>query len=234
MKNIRSIALFNLLAIIIYTFYCLIQKSATPFIIDSDIFHFFNKLIGKHPLFARFVAIVNNRLFDIISFLVMGGLYYYYFRPQPVAKKREMIVLGIMMLLTAVLIKQCGKFMMINHVSPSLFFWDSSYHINDITSISTKDRSGDSFPSDHGSFLMIFAAYLWRYFGKKTLLITIPIVIIFSLPRIMIGAHWFSDIYIGSLSLCCLVLSWLLLTPTINFCVQKLTPFIPNYFFIKS
>lgn len=82
--------------------------------------------------------------------------------------------------------------------------------------------SGDSFPGDHGLMLMIYAGFMLRYFGKKAFVVSCIILIIFMLPRIMAGAHWFTDIAVGSLSISLVGLSWVLLTSVSDKCIDFL------------
>ena len=44
------------------------------FPLDSGLFHFFNQALVKSDAFLWLVAITNNRAFDGISLLAMGGL----------------------------------------------------------------------------------------------------------------------------------------------------------------
>ena len=92
----------------------------------------------------------------------------------------------------------------------------------------TKDYSGDSFPGDHGLMLMIYAGFMLRYFGKKAFAVSCIILIIFMLPRIMAGAHWFTDIVVGSLSISLVGLSWVLLTPVNDKCIDFLNKIFPD------
>lgn len=92
----------------------------------------------------------------------------------------------------------------------------------------TKDYSGDSFPGDHGLMLMIYAGFMLRYFGKKAFAVSCIILIIFMLPRIMAGAHWFTDIVVGSLSISLVGLSWVLLTPVSDKCIDFLNKIFPD------
>lgn len=39
-----------------------------------------------------------------------------------------------------------------------------------------------------------------RYFGKTAGIIALIIFVVFAFPRVMIGAHWFTDIVVGSLT----------------------------------
>lgn len=70
--------------------------------------------------------------------------------------------------------------------------------------------------------LMIYAGFMLRYFGKKAFVVSCIILIIFMLPRIMAGAHWFTDIAVGSLSISLVGLSWVLLTSVSDKCIDFL------------
>jgi membrane-associated phospholipid phosphatase len=100
------------------------------------------------------------------------------------------------------------------------------HRVSELTGIPAKDASKDSFPGDHGMMLIIFACFIWRYFGFSRFLIATAIVVIFSLPRIMAGAHWFTDVAVGSMSVVLVGLSWWLLTPAsdvlVNWFYRKL------------
>ena len=67
-----------------------------------------------------------------------------------------------------------------------------------------------------------------RYFGKKAFAVSCIILIIFMLPRIMAGAHWFTDIVVGSLSISLVGLSWVLLTPVSDKCIDFLNKIFPD------
>lgn len=232
-KNIKNIALLMVFACLLLLSGYLTEKQGFWFNIDRAVFYFFNDLMAENSSFLTFVAIINNRLFDVVSFITMGLVYFAYFYPQSPENKRRMIGIGITMLLTAVVMKQLGRVLPIDHPSPTRYFSDA-FLASEHVSFSTKDNSSDSFPSDHGMFLMVFAAYMLRYFGRSTLKFTLPIVILFSLPRIMIGAHWLTDIYVGSLFMVCFVLSIFLMTRLSDICVDKITSWLPKTLSSKS
>lgn len=198
--------------------------------VDKAVFFFFNDRLVPGSTFLTIVAYVNMRAFDIVAFISMGALYFYFFRQMDNAGKRKMIGLGLSMLLIAVFIKQCGNLLPITHKSPSLFFKNVN-RLTQLTDIVTKDASRNSFPGDHGMMLMIFAAYIARYFGRRAFFAAAVIVVVFAMPRIASGAHWFSDIYMGSLAIVCLTLSWVLLTPVSDKFAGFLERFIPAWIF---
>lgn len=194
---------------------------------DHAVFRFFNTpLAGNHSL-AVFIAVINNRAFDLAALLLMGLIYYAAFRRQDSDGKRRLVMAGVVMVISAVLINQAGQAIPFNRLSPTLAL-DSVHRISDITGIFTKDASKSSFPGDHGLMLIIFAAFVWRYAGFRYFAAAVLLTIIFSLPRIMAGAHWFSDVMAGSLSLTLITVPWILLTPLSDHCVNFLVRHMPR------
>lgn len=184
-----------------------------------------------------FTAVVNLRAFDVIAFIAMLGIYYSYYRKSNVEGKRWLFCIGIAMLVSAVVIKQFDKLLPIDRASASIYF-DQLYHnvnwLSQLSGLAAKDKSASSFPGDHGMMLLIFSVYMWKYIGKEAFCKALAVFVIFSLPRIMGGAHWFTDVYVGSVSFVLLVLSWILLTPAADRFISWLEPKIPLRFFVRN
>jgi membrane-associated phospholipid phosphatase len=68
---------------------------------------------------------------------------------------------------------------------------------------------------------------MWRYFGKGAFAIALLIVVVFAFPRVMIGAHWFTDIAVGSLSAVLIGLPWFLLTPLSDKIISLFNYYLP-------
>ncbi|HFZ8994189.1 TPA: phosphatase PAP2 family protein [Citrobacter freundii] len=180
---------------------------------DAEIFYFFNQKLVESRAFLWLVAITNNRAFDGCSLLAMGCVMLSFWYPASSAVRRRILIIGLVMLLSAVVINQLGQALIpVKRSSPTLSF-THIHRVSDLLHIPTKDASKDSFPGDHGMMLLIFCAFMWRYFGKLAGFISLIIFVVFATPRIMIGAHWFTDIAVGSLSVTLIGLPWLLLTP---------------------
>ena len=194
--------------------------------LDRAVFFFFNERLVQGSMWLTVTAYTNLRAFDVVAFASMGLVFLHYFMGQPPEGRRRMISMGILMLISAVVIKQCGRFIPIEHPSPTLSF-DNVSRLTSLVDISTKDSSGNSFPGDHGMMLMIFTAFLGRYFGRRAFLAGTVLVFVFAMPRIASGAHWFSDVYAGSLAICSITMSWLLLTPASDKLIALITRHIP-------
>lgn len=226
-RNLPWIILFNILGIALFLSWYLPTNHGFWFPIDSSIFFFFNEHLATNRTFLYLVAYTNNRAFDAIALLSMGLLYLSFFVKRDGYGKRRMLILGVVILLTAVVLNQLGHLLPVQRASPTHFF-DNINRVGELTGINTKDSSRDSFPGDHGMMLIIFAVFMLRYFTVRSFIIALGIFVIFILPRIMIGAHWFSDIAVGSLSVVLVGLSWWLLTPASDALLNLLDRHLPG------
>lgn len=234
-KNIFYLILCNLIGIILFTSWYMTKFNGFWFEIDKTIFYYFNTPLIKNDTFMYFVAFTNIRLFDLVSLFSMVLIYYNYYRKSNVEGKRWLFCIGIAMIFSAIILKQIDNILPIERVSASIYFENLYHNVNFVSQMSnwpTKDSSTTSFPGDHGMVILIFSAYLWKYFGFKAFCKGILIFIIFSLPRIMSGAHWFTDIYIGSISFILLILSWIILLPIADIFIRWLEKKIPIHYFI--
>ncbi|MBH2773097.1 phosphatase PAP2 family protein [Serratia marcescens] len=226
-RNLPLILFFNLLGVALFLSWFLPANHGGWFTLDSAIFFFFNRHLATDPAFLHLVAITNNRAFDVISLLAMGLLYLYFYLKQDAAGRRRLVITGVVMLLTAVVLNQLGHLLPVKHPSPTLTF-DNIHRVSELTGIPTKDASGDSFPGDHGMMLIIFSCFMLRYFGRGAFAVALLITLVFSLPRVMIGAHWFTDIAVGSLSVVLIGASWVLMTPCSDWIVDRLNRLLPG------
>lgn len=76
-----------------------------------------------------------------------------------------------------------------------------------------KDSASRSFPGDHASVLLLWAAFLSFFARGWRLLLVWSLALLFMLPRLVAGAHWVSDALVGGVFLCLLGIAWSCLTP---------------------
>lgn len=225
--KLTPIVLLNLLGIGLFLSWYLPTEHGFWFPLDKSIFYSFNHEMVKSHAFAVFIAITNYRGFDVISFLAMAAYFYSFWRKEDKLGRKWMIAMGLTMLIVAVVLNQLGHLIPVSHKSPSLFFPDAE-RVGQLTGIRTKDGSADSFPGDHGMMLMIYACFMWRYFGGKAFAVALLILFVFALPRVMAGAHWFTDIAVGSLSVVLVGMSWCLLTSLSDKMIAWIAPKLPG------
>lgn len=226
-KRLLTILLLNVLGLILFFSWYLPAGHGQWFAIDKGIFYWFNDRMVTSKLLLWLVAITNFRAFDGVSLLAMGGLYLHFWRRETPQGRRRMLAIGITMLITAVGLNQLGHLIPVSHASPTKYFPDV-HHVSQLTGIPTKDSSADSFPGDHGMMLIIFACFMLRYFNRRAFALAVLIVLVFAMPRVMIGAHWFTDIAVGSLSVVLVGMSWWLMTPASDYLVNWLYRHLPG------
>lgn len=210
--RLSLILLLNVMGLALFMSWYIPANHGFWFPIDAGVFHFFNQKLAESQAFLWLVAITNNRAFDACSLLAMGCLMLSFWFKETPDGRRRIVIIGLVMLLTAIILNQAGQTLLpVKRASPTLSF-DNIYRVSDLLHISTKDASRDSFPGDHGMMLLIFAGFMLRYFGKTAGFIGLIIVVVFSFPRVMIGAHWFTDIVVGSLTVVLIGLPWCLMT----------------------
>ncbi|ENC9771471.1 phosphatase PAP2 family protein [Citrobacter koseri] len=196
--------------------------------LDAKIFHFFNQKLVESRAFLWLVAITNNRAFDGCALLAMGCLMLSFWLKETPAGRRRIIIIGLVMLLSAVVVNQLGQaFIPVKRASPTLTL-ENIHRVSDLLHIPTKDASKDSFPGDHGMMLLIFSAFMLRYFGKVAGFIALIIFVVFAFPRVMIGAHWFTDIAVGSLTTVLIGLPWLLMTSFSDRVIRFFDNYLPG------
>ena len=233
--NLKWIIICNILGVLLFGSWFITQYQGLWFEIDKAIFYTFNEQLTLSKTFMYFVAFVNLRAFDLVAFAAMLGIFYSYYCKANVEGKRWLFCVGIAMLLSAIVMKQFDRMLDIDRDSASILL-DQLYHnVNFVSELSgwpAKDSSGSSFPGDHGMMLLIFVAYMWKYIGRAAFFKALAVFVVFSFPRIMSGAHWFSDIYVGSLSFALIILSWILLSPAADICIEWLEKKIPLRYFL--
>ncbi|WP_025732314.1 phosphatase PAP2 family protein [Carnimonas nigrificans] len=183
--------------------------------LDTGLFFYFNQyLTPEHPLFVKALALTNARFFDSIIFCTMLAI----------------LVINLVKKLTvrafcywfsvALVMSACSGVAthiiheMLEYTRPSpAYLHDHVHLITALTDYNVKDAVSNSFPGDHGVHAMIFAAFMLRFASRPWAAIAIVLALLVTCPRIMVGAHAFSDVYVGSLTLVLLLTPWFLFTP---------------------
>lgn len=79
--------------------------------------------------------------------------------------------------------------------------------------LSIKDAATKCFPSDHATTALLFGALYSRFANKKLRTLAILYTAFLCMPRMILGAHWLSDILVGSASITILFVGWALFSP---------------------
>ncbi len=233
LKNFIKILVLNILGTALLLSWYLPENHGFWFAIDKDIFYFFNNLLTTNKAYMYLVAFTNLRFFDVVAFLFMLLIFYGIYRRMDAEGRRYMFCMGLTMLISAIVVKQFDNSLAVNRASPTGFFSDVN-RVSILSGWPAKDKSASSFPGDHGMMLLIFSSFMLRYFGRKPFLQSLLVFIVFSLPRIMGGAHWFTDLAVGAVSVILIVMSWILLTPFSDKIIKWLESKVPLKYFGKN
>ncbi|WP_110686481.1 phosphatase PAP2 family protein [Salinicola aestuarinus] len=208
--QVRRILFYNALALV------LILSWWLPSVLfwtrlDDDVFYFFNQFIGPvYPHWTETLALLNTRAFDKIMFGVLVVMLFVAMVRDRNGGWQKWLAIGLIMSVVGALLNELlhTHFLM---TRPSPTLWHGQVNLlSDYTALNAKTTASNSFPSDHGVMAMVFASFMLRFADRVTASLSVALTVMVTLPRIMVGAHWVSDVYFGALAIALVVLPWVL------------------------
>lgn len=164
-------------------------------------------------------AVANWRPFDLIVafllLLVVGAAVRWQFYRRPL---HALVSLLLLCAATLAMNKAWSetlitKTLQYHRGSPTCVLGDANRLNSMVGWVECKDISTHSFPGNHGFILLMVALYV-TYFGRKrTAAVAWLISCLCILPRMISGAHWFTDIAVGSASMALVTSGLLFATP---------------------
>lgn len=187
--------------------------------LDLYVFRFLNGSLDGHPNWQHFWAMANHKAADWVADLFILGFYCLAVFKNPPKKRKEKILQFLFcLLLTAITILVINRFMCrdilkLRRKSPSQVVPDALNIAQLVPWITFKANTSKSFPGDHATTALMFG-FSYAYFVRGKLGIAAIIYGAFlCLPRLIVGAHWLSDVIVGSGVIVILSLSWALCSP---------------------
>jgi len=182
--------------------------------IDNTFFFSLNGSLAEGGGWAKMWAIANHRLFDACSALTMLILYGHYALRENATHLVQRTALFMWLIIISLLVVQTGKtFLEIDRFSPSKVLQPAYLLTELFPGIDAKDKSSHSFPADHTTVLLLWTGFLWVFAGWRYGIIMAIAAIVFSLPRLVSGAHWLTDSIIGAGILVLPALAWCFFSP---------------------
>ena len=206
---------------------------------DDWLFHLLNAPLANHPIWATIWAIGNMRPVDAVIGLVMLVTIIksdFIFSGAQVRRALYafLALLLLMLLIRIALFDQVLKLLHWKRVSPSLVV-DGAVRLTTLfpnweQKWALKDSSEQCFPGDHASVLFIWTAMLLYFARGKALFFVWLLTILYALPRLIAGAHWGSDVFVGGAFLSLMAFGWGFYTPYVakaqNLLERLTTPII--------
>jgi len=220
--NLRRLALCNFLPLALLAFWLWPTGQMLCVIFDEWLFHRLNAPLASHPIWLHSWAIASLRPFDTVVGVILLALTIkgdWVFERVEV-RQAFLGFLSILLVLVCIrlLFSTLVGYMDWQHNSPSMMIKGavrmSDYFPDLENRWELKDRSTQSFPADHASVLLIWALFMTVFSRNswQTLLIW-SLTLLFMMPRLVAGANWGQDDYIGGLLLAVWVLGWGYYTP---------------------
>ncbi|MDN3505699.1 MAG: phosphatase PAP2 family protein [Simkaniaceae bacterium] len=223
--KIKLLIFWNVLGIILFT-----SLFASPIWnhIDPTLFRFFNHPLRDSQALRLFWALANHRLADWFEDLCILGFYIvaYYKAAKGFREKRaaQLIFCILFTAFTILLINRfvCRDILKLRRSSPTLVLHDSVYLSDFLSWIRVKVDSTKSFPGDHATTALMFACSYAYFVRGKLALLALLYGAFLCLPRLIVGAHWPSDLFVGSGCIVIFSLSWAFCTPLATKCVEAI------------
>lgn len=187
--------------------------------IDLAFFKLLNGTLHGPYWWKAFWALANTKWADLLEDVIIVFFFLLYIlKGNRFSRPKRISEFLFCALYIAAIIFFFNRKLLQSHVH---FYWpspsvvvDSAVHLTqEIPWLTFKDHSFKSFPGDHASTALLFAgAYSHIARGKLALFASLYALFL-CLPRLITGAHWLSDIVVGSGSVALFFLSWAFCSP---------------------
>lgn len=190
---------------------------------DFSLFHALNAPLATNEAWRNVWAVASTRPFDILVGVILLLLLirgdWIFKAGQVRAATFGMVVTMVVLMIVRTLYAKIAHHLGWQHPSISAIASDA-VRLEDFfrswqdTLFEVKDESARSFPGDHASVLLVWALFL-SLFARNAVqwLVVWALALLFMLPRLVAGAHWGQDDYIGGVQMALLALAWSCFTP---------------------
>ena len=217
--KLKRLLLLHILAALLFT--SLFWSVTKPYweIVDVAFFKMINSSLVGRPSWQLFWAMANHKLADWIEDLCVLLFFVAYVRQvKGQLRARRVFELLFLILYIAAIIYFVNQLFFrenfsISRLSPTLSVEGSIRLSQEIPWMKIKDVSSKSFPADHGTTALLFAAGFSYLAGWRLGILATLYAAFLCMPRLITGAHWLSDVLVGSGTITIIFLSWAFCTP---------------------
>ncbi|MFH1573306.1 MAG: phosphatase PAP2 family protein [Acidobacteriota bacterium] len=213
--NLSALVICQLSAILLLGSWCYGPTRALWDRLDHAVFSLLNGSLDGPEWWRTIWAVTNWRPFDLVPALITVGIFVVFI----CAGRRQHLVqraaAGLVVALFILLVRKLANLdiLEIDRKSPSRAVDSAIRLAKEFHWIGFKDSSTRSFPGDHSLFLIMLAVFFWYYGGLAFGLVYCGVTLLFSLPRMVVGAHWLTDNLVGAGFIALVSMSILLATP---------------------
>jgi membrane-associated phospholipid phosphatase len=187
--------------------------------LDTAVFKALNGTLEGNTFLQYFWGVINHKRMDLVEDVVFLLFFIWGVKeaPRGLRWKKTAEFIAVILLASSVIFFINRNLLRYNvflpRESPSLVVSPCVKITDEIPWEGLKDETIASFPGDHATTLLLFG-FLFSAFASKRLSKAAWIYILFrSLPRLVVGAHWLSDIAVGSMTIALFFAACFLYTP---------------------
>lgn len=202
--------------------------------VDLAVFKTLNSTIRDNKFTQYFWALLNHKKMDLVEDVIFLLFFIWgiFSAPKEFRWKKTAQFIFCILVAGCVIFFVNRNFLRHNHFipreSPSLVVSHCTRISAEIPWKDLKDETISSFPGDHATTLFLFGFLFTAFVPRRLAIVAWLYVALRTLPRLVVGAHWFSDIAVGSVSIALFFVACFLYTPLgtviINF-IERLVPY---------
>lgn len=217
--NLKILLLWHIIAALLFASLFWPFTRAYWEVVDVAFFKLINSTLRDRPIWQLFWALANHKLADWFEDLCVLCFFITYVKQAvPELRKRKVAELIFIIAYIGAIIYFINRMLFretlsIPRLSPTLVVDDSVRLSEEIPWMSIKDDSSKSFPGDHGTTALLFAAGFSYLAGWRLGILATLYAAFLCMPRLITGAHWFSDVIVGSGTITIVFLSWAFCSP---------------------
>ncbi len=184
---------------------------------DHASFRFLNTSIAGHPIQEVFWSLANIKITDLYgAFFYLSSFLLYVYEAKTKEERRlrlgymiyTIIWFEISILFTKQLLTPICEYIKISRHSPTVMLPDVIRLSIFCPWAKIKDVSHFCFPSDHAVIVFQWCFFFTYFAGFSRGIFVSLFSTVFLLPRLISGAHWMSDILVGSMSIVIIAFSF--------------------------
>ncbi len=191
-------------------------------------FQFLNSFVQTSPFWQKFWALANYKSSEWIMDgvrLIFFATFFLLAKPndRPVRVAKVLTIILFLVFWVMAIKPFIHKIIDFERLSPTACD-ETAFRLSKVIDwIYVKDHSAASFPSDHGVTACIFTGSMFALFGWRYGLFAIITEGYYCMPRLVTGAHWPSDILVGSATVAIILCAWFYATPLSTWTIKLLT-----------
>lgn len=184
-------------------------------VLDTAVYLQLNGTLASGETWRLFWAVANTRIVDGVSALLFAAIFCVYVIRGGWVDMPARIAQGVFLAVFTVFILNLSSNWIFDfeRLSPSLVLTPFYGLAGTLGDIKVKDVSGNSFPGDHGTAVVLFTVFIAAFCGRSYGFAAGVLAFSLIWPRMISGAHWITDLLVGSASIALVASALALGTP---------------------